>query len=63
MASIKDQDPRTLVVYAADPAIEVEGSLYYNSTTDTVRKSDGVVWTDVGGTAGTQRTFSFFAGG
>lgn len=59
MANVKFEVAVRPVVLSADPAIEPEGSVYYNSTTDTLRKSDGSAWSDVG-SSGSQKTFPFF---
>lgn len=40
--------PLTLLALAADPAIEAAGSIYYNTVTGGMRKSDGAVWSDIG---------------
>lgn len=59
MSYQQDFVPRTLYTASSDPTIEPEGSVYYNTTDDVVKKSDGSVWTVVG-SAPTQRTFAFF---
>lgn len=61
MANQQDYVPHTFLALSADPAIEPAGSVYYNSTTGTLHKSDGIVWTEAA-TASTQRTFAFFMG-